>query len=69
MPNSDIGFGGSETTGDTDEVNENEELVRGQAVLLTTGFRPDKEMFVVLQRSKITVYKDESHFTVSHFLV
>ena len=68
MPNSDSNLGGSETSGDNDEVNENEELARGQAVLLTTGFRPDKEMFVVLQRSKISVYKDEAHFTVSHYL-
>ena len=43
---------------------ENEELVRGPAILLTTGFRGDKEMFVIVQTNKLSIYKDELHFTV-----
>ena len=49
---------------DDEKLPENDVLARGNVIVLTTGFRPDKEMFVVLQSTKLAVYKDESHFMV-----
>ncbi len=62
------GSGNNDSSGDLNGLDDgedpNEVVHKGHVILLTTGFRMDKDMYVVLFRTRLEIYKSEENFGV-----